>query len=87
MNPTWETFNLQEEGHLYDPATSAAEAEKALRQLVEDSHNDNEDDEVDMDQAIVEGFRDGIALLPHQVLRPPRSKSRTRCFVVQDRAW
>jgi len=68
VNPTWETFNLREEGHLYDPATSAAEAEKALRQLVEDSHNDNEDDEVDMDQAIVEGFRDGIALLPHQVL-------------------
>jgi hypothetical protein len=67
-NPTWETFNLQEEGHLYDPRTSAAEAEKALRQLVEESHNDNQDDEVDMDQAIVESFRDGITLLPHQVL-------------------
>ncbi|KIM92388.1 hypothetical protein PILCRDRAFT_810445 [Piloderma croceum F 1598] len=67
-NPTWETFTLQEEGHLYDPQTSAAEAEKALRQLVEDSHNDNEDDEVDMSLAIVEGFKDGITLLPHQVL-------------------
>ena len=67
-NPTWETFNLQEEGHLYDPQTSAAEAEKALRQLVEDSHNDNEGEEVDMSLAIVEGFKDGITLLPHQVL-------------------
>jgi hypothetical protein len=67
-NPTWETFTLQDEGHLYDPQTSAAEAEKALRQLVEDSHNDNEDDQVDMSLAIVEGFQDGITLLPHQVL-------------------
>ena len=67
-NPTWETFNIQEEANLYDPRTSAAEAEKALRQLVEDSHNDNGNDEVDMDQAIVDGFRDGVTLLPHQVL-------------------
>jgi hypothetical protein len=67
-NPTWETFNLQEEANLYDPRTSAVEAEKALRQLVEDSHNDNQDDEVDMSQAIVDGFKDGVKLLPHQVL-------------------
>jgi hypothetical protein len=75
-NPKWETFNLQDEGHLYDPRTSAAEAEKALRQLVEDSHNDKEDDEIDMSQAIVEGFRDGIVLLPHQVLGRAWMKER-----------
>lgn len=68
VNPTWETFNMPEESNLYDPRTSAAEAEKALRQLVEDSHNDNADEEVDMSQAIVDGFSDGITLLPHQVL-------------------
>jgi hypothetical protein len=67
-NPTWETFTLPEENHLYDPRTSAAEAEKALRQLVEESHNDQEEDEVDMSLAEVEGFKPGVALLPHQVL-------------------
>jgi SNF2 family DNA or RNA helicase len=92
VNLTWETFNLQEEGHLYDPATSAAETEKALRQLVEDSHNDNEDDEVDMDQAIVEGFRDGIALLPHQVLgriwmRERETGKKTGGILADDMGW
>jgi len=47
---------------------STAETEKALRALVEDSVNHDDDVEIDMDEAIVEGFRDGITLLPHQVL-------------------
>jgi hypothetical protein len=67
-NPLWETFDFKDEGPLYDPRTSAAEAEKALRQLVEESHNDQQEDVIDMDQAIVEGFKEGIVLLPHQVL-------------------
>lgn len=67
---------MAEEGNLYDPRTSAAEAEKALRLLVEDSHNDNEDEDVDMTQATVEGFRDGIVLMPHQVLGRQWMKER-----------
>ena len=67
--PTWETFTLPEEANLYDPRTSAAEAEKALRELVEASHNDEPEGEtIDMSLAIVDGFREGIRLLPHQVL-------------------
>lgn len=74
--PVWETFNLQDEGHIYDPRTSAADAEKALRQLVEDSHNDKGDEEIDMSQALVDGFRDGIVLMPHQVLGRAWMKER-----------
>lgn len=68
--PTWETFTLPEEANLYDPRTSAAEAEKALRELVEASHNDKPegDETIDMSLAIVDGFRDSVRLLPHQVL-------------------
>lgn len=66
--PTWETFDAPDERGLHDPRTSAAEAEKALRALVEDSVNSNEDTAIDMSEAIVPGFVDGIVLLPHQVV-------------------
>ncbi|KAF7986702.1 hypothetical protein HWV62_20228 [Athelia sp. TMB] len=58
-DPMWEGFDLPEDRHLYDPATSAAEAEKALLELVE-SHNDDAETEIDMSQAIVDGFREGV---------------------------
>ena len=66
--PTWETFDQPNERGLHDPHMSAAEAEKALRALVEDSVNSNEDTAIDMSEAIVPGFTDGITLLPHQVI-------------------
>ncbi|KIJ59865.1 hypothetical protein HYDPIDRAFT_117943 [Hydnomerulius pinastri MD-312] len=68
--PTWETFEEPDERDLYDPRMSAAEAEKALRALVEDTMNSKDDveTEIDMNEAIVDGFADGIILLPHQVL-------------------
>lgn len=68
--PNWETFTLPEEANLYDPRTSAAEAEKALRELVEESHNDKPEGEelIDMSLSIVDGFREDVRLLPHQVL-------------------
>ncbi|KAF9242263.1 SNF2 family N-terminal domain-containing protein [Melanogaster broomeanus] len=67
--PTWETFNEPDERDLYDPHMSAAEAEKALRALVEDTVNNKGDEvEIDMSEAVVDGFADGIALLPHQVI-------------------
>ena len=61
-------FDAAHQTNLYDPRMSTAETEKALRALVEDSVNHDDDVEIDMDEAIVEGFRDGITLLPHQVL-------------------
>ncbi|KAH0831071.1 hypothetical protein J3R83DRAFT_13598 [Lanmaoa asiatica] len=66
--PTWETFDEPDERDLHDPRMSAAEAEKALRALVEDTVNSTEDTEIDMSEAIVPGFADGIVLLPHQVI-------------------
>ncbi|KAF8452372.1 SNF2 family N-terminal domain-containing protein [Boletus edulis BED1] len=66
--PTWETFDAPDEHGLYDPRMSAVEAEKTLRALVEDTVNDTEDAEIDMTEAIVPGFVDGIVLLPHQVI-------------------
>jgi SNF2 family DNA or RNA helicase len=70
-NTTWEAFNvnLPDEGYLYDPRKTAAEAEKDLRNLMEGNfNNDNEKTDVDTSLATVKGFRDGFELLPHQVL-------------------
>ncbi|KAG0693585.1 SNF2 family N-terminal domain-containing protein [Suillus ampliporus] len=62
-------FNpVADQAHFYDPRMSATETEKALRALVEDSVTPDEDVEINMEEAIVEGFQDGITLLPHQVL-------------------
>ncbi|KAI0768279.1 SNF2 family N-terminal domain-containing protein [Trametes elegans] len=47
-----------------------ADTEKALRDFVHDGYNDG-DVQVSEEDTVVEGFRDGIRLLPHQV------KSRT----------
>ncbi|KAF9224688.1 hypothetical protein BS17DRAFT_778808 [Gyrodon lividus] len=69
QGPMWETFDEPDERDLHDPRMSASEAEKALRALVEDTVNSKDDDvEIDMSEAIVDGFADGIALLPHQVI-------------------
>lgn len=67
-NATREYFDALNEANLYDPRMSATETEKALRALVEDAVNHDDDVEIDMDEAIVEGFKEGITLLPHQVL-------------------
>ncbi|KAI9513461.1 SNF2 family N-terminal domain-containing protein [Russula earlei] len=56
----------------YEPQKTAAEAEKDLQDLLQQSYDGKEDGEnahnnIDMSQAVVEGFREGIRLLPHQV--------------------
>lgn len=56
------------QAYVYEPRMSATETEKALRALVEDSITPDDEIEIDMEEAIVEGFQDGITLLPHQVL-------------------
>lgn len=47
---------------------SPAETEKALRELMTGGMNENLETEVDTEDAIVKGFKEGITLLPHQVL-------------------
>jgi hypothetical protein len=46
---------------------NSAETEKALRDLVGSAMNEDHQEEVNMEDAIVEEFRDGIELLAHQV--------------------
>ncbi|KAM5539722.1 hypothetical protein V8D89_006535 [Ganoderma adspersum] len=49
-----------------DRNLSQADTEKALRDLVAETYNDA-DVEYSIEDATVEGFRDGILLLPHQI--------------------
>ncbi|KAG2034468.1 SNF2 family N-terminal domain-containing protein [Suillus americanus] len=63
-----QAVDVPHEAYVYEPRMSATETEKALRALVEDSITPDDDIEIDMEEAIVEGFQDGITLLPHQVL-------------------
>jgi hypothetical protein len=51
----------------WEPGVSAAEHEKALRDLVESTIVPDGNSNVDMTQAVVEGFKDTFRLLPHQV--------------------
>lgn len=75
---------------------SAAEAEKALRDLMGGGINQelDADVEVDMSQAIVEGFKPGFKLLPHQVLgrawmkdREDLTKKRTGGILADDMGY
>ncbi|KAF8497540.1 SNF2 family N-terminal domain-containing protein [Russula emetica] len=67
----WETSNAFAETP-YEPLKTGVEAEKDLQDLLQQSFDGKEDgegarNEVDMSQAVVEGFSEGIRLLPHQV--------------------
>ena len=65
--PSWETFDNIEQGYIYDPLTSSADAEKALKDLLSQSMNEITQD-IDMKLAVVDGFREDVRLLPHQVV-------------------
>lgn len=68
-NAIEEGFDFADEKDMADPRMSAAEAEKALRALVEDTVNNVDGDvEIDMKEAVVDGFKENTVLLPHQVL-------------------
>jgi hypothetical protein len=67
----WETSNVFAETP-HEPLKTTVEAEKDLQDLLQQSFDGREEvegarDEVDMSQAVVEGFAEGIRLLPHQV--------------------
>ncbi|TFK53181.1 hypothetical protein OE88DRAFT_1626853 [Heliocybe sulcata] len=72
----WESFDMHEDGYLYDPKKSAAEAEKDIRALCEDTLAQKDYVEVDMSLATVPGFKEGITLLPHQILGRTWMKER-----------
>lgn len=63
--PTWDIYD-PEIDNLYDPVQSAREAEQSLQDLLNESMNHDSVD-VDMRLATVDGFNEGIKLLPHQV--------------------
>lgn len=65
--PLWESFDEPGVENLYDPKKSAADAERDLKELLSSSMNDVAVD-IDMRDAIVDGFRENIRLLPHQVI-------------------
>ena len=54
--------------YIYETKKSAQEAEKDLKDLVAASMNDSTEEEIDMSLAVVEGFKDNIKLLPHQIV-------------------
>ncbi|CCM05412.1 uncharacterized protein FIBRA_07629 [Fibroporia radiculosa] len=63
----YETFDMPAVDNMYDPPMSQADAEKALRELVTGAYGHEEDVEISMEDAEVEGFRPGIKLLTHQI--------------------
>ncbi|TFY65094.1 hypothetical protein EVG20_g5717 [Dentipellis fragilis] len=72
-NALWETFDEPKDDVLYDPIKGSADAEKDLKDLLQQTFDGREEGEgegepIDMSEAIVEGFKDGITLLPHQVV-------------------
>ena len=75
---------------------SPADAEKALRDLMGGGMNQDLDAEIEIDisQATVDGFKDGIQLLPHQILgrawmcdREDISKKRTGGILADDMGY
>ena len=73
--PMWETFDDPEEANLYDPVKSAADAEKDLHDLLSSSMNDT-NVVVNMEDAVVKGFAEGIKLHPHQIVGRAWMKDR-----------
>ena len=65
--PEHETFDIPETSpYEYAIRKTAAEADKDLKELFEGAIDDGVD-QVDMDEAIVDGFKDEIVLKRHQV--------------------
>jgi len=71
----WETFDEPDTQNLYDPRVSAADAERHMQDLVQQSLNDTNED-IDMTMAKVKGFQDNFELLPHQIVGRSWMKDR-----------
>ncbi|KAG1726231.1 hypothetical protein EDB19DRAFT_1945222 [Suillus lakei] len=69
MEPTYgELLSSLANNNRNEPRMSATETEKELCALVEDSVTTGDDIEIDMEEAIVEGFQYGFTRLLHQIL-------------------
>lgn len=65
--------DFRDAGHEY---VSPVEAEKALRDLMGGAINEDADVDIDMEDAVVDGFREDIRLLPHQIIGRTWMKER-----------
>ncbi|EIW80017.1 hypothetical protein CONPUDRAFT_126467 [Coniophora puteana RWD-64-598 SS2] len=52
----------------FEPRKTASEADQDLRELVAGTFEDTQDVDIDPAAALVDGFQEGVRLLPHQVL-------------------
>lgn len=64
--------NFQDDYRIY----TSAETEKELKELMGNAMNEDTQADVDMADAIVPGFKDGIKLLPHQIIGRAWMKER-----------
>ena len=62
-----EDFDMRVAEATVEYAVSKEDAEKALQDLISDAGS-SIDQDIDMSEAIVPGFKEGIKLLPHQVI-------------------
>lgn len=62
-----EVIDTSQADQIAEGFMSQSEAQKALQDLVADAYA-HEEEEIDQKDAIVEGFAEGIKLLPHQIL-------------------
>ena len=62
-----ETFDMRVAETTTEYRITQEDTDKALRDLMSDVRNDIKE-EIDMSESVVPGFRDGILLLPHQIV-------------------
>lgn len=67
VEKTYEDFDLHVAENTVEYRVSDEDAEKALRDLMADV-GATINQEIDMSEAVVPGFKEGIVLLPHQVI-------------------
>ena len=67
VDKNYEDFDLRAADNATEYRVSNEDTDKALRDLMADAGN-SIITEIDMSEAIVPGFRDGVVLLPHQVI-------------------
>ncbi|KZS88385.1 hypothetical protein SISNIDRAFT_418266 [Sistotremastrum niveocremeum HHB9708] len=65
---------LHNDGYAYEPVRTQAEVDEDLKELLKGS--ENIEVEIDMADSIVPGFREGLTLLPHQIVARKWMKER-----------
>ncbi len=73
--PEYEVFDMRVVDNTPEYRMTTTDAEKALKDLMTDV-KDGGDIEINMEDAIVAGFKDNVRLLPHQVIGRTWMKER-----------